>query len=236
MLERILKQLPGYLPDLGSLLTGPKTAIVGWVEDAQGDLARPLIFVGLAIAIGFVLQLPQLGKEQEFVAHAASMGLFKVVALVVFAAIIHLLFRAVGGRASFTATFSAYLYLASPLYLALVLIDLASQGVVRAHDPTLVAAIRLDPMYFTSHPELGCQFSTDAPELALAYGLLLYARLFLMLGWFTACWGAFRRLQGVSRWRSSAAGIAAAVCFVFYARALEFVLLGMFGLARPELM
>ena len=43
ILERILKQLPSFLPDLGKLLTGPKRAIVPWVEEAKGDLARPLV-------------------------------------------------------------------------------------------------------------------------------------------------------------------------------------------------
>ena len=93
ILERILKQLPSFLPDLGRLVTGPKRAIVAWVEEAKGDLSRPLVFVGLAIGIGFVLQLPLLGKEHEFMATAASMGLFKLVALLAYATIIHLLFR-----------------------------------------------------------------------------------------------------------------------------------------------
>jgi Yip1 domain len=236
ILERILKQLPSFLPDLGRLLTGPKRAIVGWVDEAKGDLSRPLVFVGVAIGIGFVLQLPLLGKEHEFMATAASMGLFKLVALLAFATIIHLLFRIVGGRAAFTSTFAAYLYLASPLYMALVLLDLGSQGVVRAFDPTLVAAARVDPLYFVSHPERAREFAAAAPQLALAYSLLMYAKLFIVLGWFTACWGAFRQLHGVKRWRSSVAGLAAALAFVVYTQALEFVLLGMFGVRAPPLM
>ena len=236
ILERILKQLPSFLPDLGRLLTGPKRAIVGWVEEAKGDLYRPLVFVGLAIGIGFVLQLPLLGKEHEFMATAASMGLFKLVALLAFATIIHLLFRIVGGRAAFSSSFAAYLYLASPLYMALVLLDLASQGVVRAVDPTLATATRVDPWYFVSHPERAREFAAAAPQLALAYGLLTYAKLLVVLGWFIACWGAFRELHGVKRWRSSLAGITAAPAFALYTQALEFVLLGMFGVRAPPLM
>jgi hypothetical protein len=236
ILERILKQLPSFLPDLGRLLTGPKRAIVGWVEEAKGDLSRALVFVGVAIGIGFVLQLPLLGKEHEFMATAASMGLFKLVALIAFATIIHLLFRIVGGRAPFSSSFAAYLYLASPLYMALVLLDLASQGVVRAFDPSLVAAARIDPLYFVSHPERAREFAAAAPRLALAYSLLTYAKLFCVLGWFIACWGAFRQLHGVKRWRSSVAGVAAAPAYALYAQALEFVLLGMFGVRAPPLM
>lgn len=236
ILERILKQLPSFLPDLGRLLTGPKRAIVAWVEEAKGDLSRPLVFVGVAIGVGFVLQLPLLKKEHEFMATAASMGLFKLVALLAFASIIHLLFRIVGGRAAFSSSFAAYLYLASPLYMALVLLDMASQGVVRAFDPTLAGATRIDPLYFVSHPERAREFAAAAPQLALAFGVLTYAKLFAVLGWFTACWGAFRQLHGVKRWRSGVAGAAAVPAFALYTQALEFLLLGMFGVRAPPLM
>jgi hypothetical protein len=145
LLERVLKQLPSYLPDLASLVTGPKTAILGWVEEAKGNLTRPLIFVAVSVAIGFLLQLPQLGKENDFATLVASMSVFKVLALVLFAAIIHLVFLAVGGRASFAATFSAYLYIVSPLYIVLVILETALLGVLRAYDPAAGAAARLDP-------------------------------------------------------------------------------------------
>jgi hypothetical protein len=55
LLERILKQLPGYLPDLVSLVNRPKTAMLRWVVEAAGDLTRPLTFVGVSVAIGFLL-------------------------------------------------------------------------------------------------------------------------------------------------------------------------------------
>lgn len=236
LLEPVLKQLPSYLPHMGGLLLSPKTTIVHWVKEAKGDLSRPLIFVGLTIAIGFVLQLPQLGKGQEFMVHAASMGLFKIVALAIFAAIIHFLFRMVGGNASFTATFSAYLYLASPLYLAGLLIELASMGVLRAYDPALVLEARTDPFYFLAHPDVKRQFSADSPILAFVYELLKNGNIFLILAWFIACWGAFRQLHNVGRWRSSAVGIAVAISFVFYMLAMYFVLVGMVNLPRPPLL
>ena len=106
LLEGVLRQLPGYLPDLASLVTGPKTAILRWIGETTGDLTRPLTFVSVSVAIGFLLQLPQLGKEDDFITLVASMAVFKVLALMLFAAIIHLAFLAAGGRTSFVATFS----------------------------------------------------------------------------------------------------------------------------------
>lgn len=236
LLDRVLRALPRYLPEMGRLLVAPKTAIVQWVEAARGDLTHALVFVGLTVAIGFVLQIPRLAKDQDFLAHAASMGAFKLVALVAAAAIIHGLFRLLRGRADFAATFSAYLYLVSPLYLALLLVHLAGEGIVRAFDPALVEATRLDPLYFASRPDEASRFVATAPGLAWAYGALTWGRLLVMVGWFVACWGAFRVLHGVGRWRSLAAGLAAGVAIVLCFSALEYLLLGMFGVRMPPLM
>lgn len=236
LLDRVLRALPRYLPELGRLLVGPKTAIVQWVEAARGDLTHALVFVGLTVAIGFVLQIPRLARDQDFLSHAASMGAFKLVALVAAAAIIHGLFRLLRGRAAFAATFAAYLCLASPLYLALLLVHLAGEGIVRAYDPALIDATRIDPLYFANHPDEARRFLATAPGLAWAYGALVWLRLLVMAGWFVACWGAFRVLHGVGRWRSLAAGVASAVAILLCLSALDYLLLGMFGVRMPPLM
>jgi len=235
LLERVLKQLPSYLPDLVSLVTGPKAAILRWIGETTGDLTRPLIFVAVSVAIGFLLQLPQLGKEHDFTTLVASMAVFKVLALVLFAGIIHVLFLATGGRASFAATFSAYLYIVSPLYLVLVILETATLGVLRAYDPAVGTAARLNPGQLLADPEQMRTFATAAPGLALAYGLLSYAAIILVLGWFIACWGALRHLHAVARWRSALAGIATLAAAVIFFSGLNYVLLGMFGTHTPPL-
>lgn len=224
-----------YLPDLVSLVSRPKTAILRWIGETTGDLRRPLIFVGVSVAIGFLLQLPQLGKEDGFATLVASMAVFKVLALVLFAGIIHLAFLTVGGRALFAATFSAYLYLVSPLYLALVIREIATLGILRAYDPAAGAAERLIPGHLFANPEQMQTFTTAAPGLALAYNLLGLAAVLLVFGWFIACWGALRHLHGVTRWRSTLAGLATlAAGFIFFS-GLNYVALGMFGTLAPPL-
>jgi hypothetical protein len=235
LLERVLKQLPGYLPDLASLVTAPKTAILRWVGEAAGDLTRPLIFVAVSVGIGFLLQLPQLGKEADFATLVASMAVFKVLALVLFAAIIHLLFRAAGGRASFAATFSAYLYIVSPLYLVLVILETATLGVLRAYDPVVGAAARIDPNYLFADEAQMQIFATAAPGLALAYSLLHVTMLIVGLGWFIACWGAFRQLHAVARWRSALVGLATFAAAIIFFSSMKYILFGMFSTAIPPL-
>jgi hypothetical protein len=231
----VLEQLSRYLPDLVSLVTGPKTAILRWTEPQKSDLRRPLVFVTVSVAIGFLLQLPQLGKEHDFATLVASMAVFKVLALVLFAGIIHLLFRAVGGRAKFAATFAAYLYIVSPLYLALVILETATLGVLRAYDPALGAAARLNPGQLVADAERMRMFVATAPGLAVAYELLSYSAVAVFLGWFVACWGALRQLHAVVRWRSVAAGIATLAAGAVFFPGLNYVLLGMFGTYVPPL-
>lgn len=235
LLERVLKQLPSYLPDLVSLVTGPKSAIRRWVEEAAGDLTRPLIFVSVSVAIGFLLQLPQLGKDADFATLVASMAVFKVIALLLFAGIIHLLFRLVKGRATFAATFSAYLYIVSPLYLVLVIVETATLGVLRAYDPVIGAAERLGPSQLFADSEQMRTFVAAAPGLALAYGWLIKVRLILFFGWFIACWGALTQIHAVARWRSAMAGIATFAAGTVFFPSMNYVMLGMFGTHIPPL-
>ena len=235
LLERILKQLPGYLPDLASLVTRPKTAMLRWVGEAGGDLTRPLTFVGVSVAIGFLLQLPQLGKEDVFTTLVASMAVFKVLALLMFAAIIQLVFRVAGRHASFSATFSAYLYIVSPLYIALVILEIARLGILRAYDPATAVAMHLDPDYLVANTERWRTFQAAAPGLAVAYIIVSLATIFVFLGWFVACWGAFRRLHGIARWRSALAGVVTLGAGVIFFSSLQYVLLGMFGARVPPL-
>lgn len=235
LLERILKQLPGYLPDLASLVTRPKTAILRWVGEAGGDLTKPLTFVGVSVAIGFLLQLPQLGKEDTFTTLVASMAVFKVLALVMFAGIIQLVFRIVGGHASFSATFSAYLYIVSPLYIAGVILEIARLGVLRVYDPAIAVTVRVDPDYLVANAERWRTFQAAAPGLAVVYVLLSLAWVFAVLGWFVACWGAFRQLHSIGRWRSTLAGVMTLVAGVMFFSGLQYIVLGMFGSRTPPL-
>lgn len=235
LLEPVLKLLPSYLPDLISLVSRPKTMIRRWTEDARGDLTPPLTFVAVSVALGFLLQLPQLGKEADVATLAAGMAVFKVLALVLFAAIIHVMFKMVGGRANFAVTFSAYLYVVSPLYLMLLITEIAALGILRAYNPAVSAAERLEPGQLMESAERMRAFAAATPALARAYSLLIPARALVGFGWLIACWGAFRQLHAVTRWRSTLVGFATLAAAAIFFPALNYVLLGMFGLPTPTL-
>jgi TIR domain/Yip1 domain len=236
VLGSALKNLPSYFPDMARLVTRPKTSILQWTRDPNGILSRALVFVALSVAIGFLFQLPQLTKEQAFSSIAAGMAMFKVLAIVSMAGFIHLSFLAVRGRATFVSTLSAYLYVCSPLYLALVVLETASIGVLRTYDPAVADAARLGgPASLYSSAEQVRLFSANAPGLSNTYAILVLAMLLITPAWFVACWGALRELHGVPRWRSIVVGVATLGAALAMMYGLNYVLVGMFGTNLPPL-
>src|SRR5438105_2708258 len=89
------------------------------------------------------------------------------------------------------------------------------------------------------NPALGRRSSrrpyAAAPKLALVYVVLNLATILAVLGWFVACWGAFRQLHSIARRRSALAGVLTLVAGVIFFSGLQYILLGMFGSRVPPL-
>jgi SEFIR domain/Yip1 domain len=227
-------RLTAYLLDFGRLCQGPKTAIVRLTGEAAGDLTRPLVMVAACVVLGFLLQLPQLRSAASFATFAGTVAI-KLIGIPMIAATIHLLFRRVGGRAGFASTFSAYLYLISPLYLVVVMMDTISLGVLRAYNPGAADEARVDPSRTIANAAWVEKFMTDAPGLAVTYWLLTSALTIIGIGWFIVCWGAFRELHGVTRWRSTLAGIGTLIAGLIFGLAMKLMVSNMFNSDLPPL-
>lgn len=234
-MKDLLQQLPSYLPDLVSLVTAPKTTIQRWIQEASGDLTHSIIFVSVSVAIGFLMQLPQIGRDADFSTLVAGVVVFKILALLLIAALIHFLFKVMRGTASFSVTLSAYLYIVSPLYLVLVILETATLGVLRAYDPAVSAAERLNPLHLFADVEQMNAFTAANPDLALSYSLLHLARIIVFFGWFIVCWGAFRHIHAVPRWCSILVGITTLAAGIIISQGLDFIVIGMFGTDMPPL-
>lgn len=233
--ERVLARLPAYLPDLAAMVAHPKRTIIARSSGADDDLRNALIFVALTVGLGFLLQAPTLPAEIDFIETAAAMAAYKVVAILLFSAVIHGLFRLVRGKAGFLRTLTAYIYMVSPLYLALVVLTLVSQGLLRAYDPELGLALRRNPLYFAENPEVFTTFQDQEPLLAGAVTVVNTAGNFATLVWFIVCLGAFRAIHDVTRRRSALAGVLIVIAWWPYAFAILFLAIGMFGRMAPPL-
>ena len=233
--ERVLAQLPSYVPELAAMVGGPKRTIAARSSGAPDDLERAIVFVGITVGIGFLLQAPTLPPETDFITAAAAMAAFKVIAILAFSGVVWGVYRAVGGRGDYLRTLTAYIYMVSPLYLALVVLSLMAQGLVRAHDPELGLTLRANPMHFMQHPDVFAAFQAEAPALALANSIVNFAGSLVLIGWFILCLGAFRALHGVSRRRSAIAGFLVIVLWWPFSAVILFLSIGMFGRFAPPL-
>jgi hypothetical protein len=233
--ERVFAQLPRYLPDLAAVIGSPKRAILARSGGAPDDLQRALVFVGITVGLGFLLQAPTLPPETDFITAAAGMAAFKVIAILLFSWVVWGVFRLLGGKGEYLATLSAYLYMVSPLYLALVVLSLIGQGLLRVYDHDLAVNLRANPLYFLEHPESLARFETEAPAIALATTIVNYTSSILLMAWFILCLGAFRMLHGVSRLRSGFAGSLISLLWWPYGAVILFLALGMFGRLAPPL-
>ncbi len=233
--ERVLTRLPAYLPDLAAMVAHPKRTIIARSSGADDDLRNALIFVALTVGLGFLLQAPTLPAEIDFIETAAAMAAFKVVAILLFSAIVHGLFRLLRGGATYLRTLTAYIYMVSPLYLALVVLSLIGQGLLRAYDPELGLEARRNPLYFVENPEAFTAFQDQEPLLAGAVTAVNTVGNLATLVWFIVCLGAFRAIHDVSRRRSALAGFLIILAWWPYAFIILFLAIGMFGRMAPPL-
>lgn len=233
--ERTFAQLPAYVPDLIALVGGPKRAIAARNDGDPDALHRALVFVGITVALGFILQAPAVGGHGDFLALAATMVAYKVVAILLFSAVVWAMFRLVGGRGDYLRTLIAYIYMVSPLYLVGVVLGLIATGFVRAHDAELGLRLRIEPMLFLQEPELLDAFAAAAPMLARGFQATNALALAVILAWFVACLGAYRALHGVSRGRSAVAGTLIALLLWPFTVLIAFLSLGIFGSLAPPL-
>ncbi|GAB4376004.1 MAG: hypothetical protein Kow00114_39460 [Kiloniellaceae bacterium] len=233
--ERVFTRLPAYLPDLAAVTVRPKTTIIAKSAGAPHELQDALVFVGLTVGIGFLLQAPTLPKDVDFFEAAAAMAAFKVIAILLFSAVVQGLFRLAGGSGGYLRTLTAYLYMVSPLYLALVVLSLIAQGLVRAYDPALGVLVRSNPFHFLQYPEALAAFQREAPALAHAMTAVNSLGNLATLAWFLVCLGAFRHIHGVTRRRSAVAAALIVIAWWPYAAAIFFLAIGMFGPVAPPL-
>jgi hypothetical protein len=166
---------------------------------------------------------------------AAAMAAFKVIAILLFSGGVWAAFRLLGGQGTYLRTLTAYIYMVSPLYLALVVLSLIGSGFLRAYDPALGLQLRADPMLFVHQPETFARFQADAPALAMAMTVVNYLTSAILIGWFVICLGAFRTVHGVARWHSAIAGFLIALLWWPFAGVILFLSVGIFGSLAPPL-
>lgn len=231
LIEIILKNLVGYIPVLASVVSTPKRSILKLIADENDKLSKALIFVGITLAIGFAFQAPFLRKEQDFTTIVGSMIAFKIFAMLTFPGFILLVFRMFGGKGNYENTLCAYLYLCCPLYLFCLVLDVTIFGIISAHDPELAYAWR----YVGISNQQIQEIINVSTLTGLSYLLLTLILVLSQFIWLVICWGIFRNIHQVSRFRSTIAFLITAVAWWEFGKLCLLIIKGLHGGKVPPI-
>jgi hypothetical protein len=191
-----------------------------------------LSFCGLTLAIGFVLQAPLAQSEQDFTSYAGSMLVLRIIAIVTFAGFVVLFFRLVGGKGDYQSTLCAGLYITSPIYLFLVVTNLIRLGILTRYDPEFAAIWRSGQPIGEEQLQA---FVQGALPLAIAASLLVLLQLLISIVWFWRCWGIYREIHAVSRFRSALVYLLTTALWYLYWISTLLILRGLNGGLLPPL-
>jgi hypothetical protein len=207
LLEKLIGLIPAFFNDLLPLISSPKRYIAEQLSQDEKLIERALLFFGMCFSIGWLLKVPfsradplvELGTDASFV-------LLNVIG---YGIVLYLAWRIVGGRGEKHKFFATTFYYAGVMQLLSSIVFLSMMGTIRATDPTFYKEM-LDATYagnFASFMMMRQERLAANPVIWVA--LAGYAG---MLTWVVAGWGAYRKLNQVSRLRSCVAGV---VFFIF---------------------
>ena len=196
LLQYIVTQLPKYLVDFGAVLARPKTFINGL--DTQTDLIfkRSLLFLTFSLIVVIVMTAPLLRPGQDLWMYVGARAVGAVLCAVLGALVLRTCWWLVGGRAPMRSFFVTYAYFFSVGLVCFTLVSLLSEGVLKVLDPDLYQQVLEARMGKKPMPNVAANAWG-----AISFAILLAGYLALV-AWTIIGWGAYRKLNGLSRARS----------------------------------
>ena len=190
--ETILHHLLRYLADFGSLVTGPKRFIAQKNTRAEDTFGESLIFLGISLGLGLFLTVSLNLFWGDFWLHTLLHIVTDLLFVSLCAIALRLAWRLVGGKASVRSFFVTYAYFAGTMIVIFYVISLLGEGVF------LVFAPDLHYPFFTEEIEVAFEQSS----IFIVAVIIIGGGMLLLFLWSILAWGAYRVLNGLSKWRS----------------------------------
>jgi hypothetical protein len=208
LIEYIITLLPQYFMDFGMVFAFPKTFIDAENIKIEQSFRRSLIFLALSLSIVVVMMAPLLGPGKDLWTYIGAHAVSVMLATVLGAVVLRVSWWLVGGRAPLRDFFVVYAYFFGVMFVTLTVALLLNMGVVKFFAPEIY------------HPLLDTLVNQKpVPEFVLAN---VWFRVWLLIGvvsyfwlfiWTIIGWGAYRKLNGLTRIRSCGAYLIAAFLF-----------------------
>jgi hypothetical protein len=184
--RRLTSQFPKYVDGIARLTASPKKFVSERNNYGEIELSDALLFLLISTFITQVIRAPYMFNKGGVLWTFVADGIFKLIYLMVASALLHLSFRAVGGRASYGRILVTSCYFFSWLMIFLHL--------------TILSVYSLRFLV----PVLGYRWTGD-----LGFAFFIISLLGILFWSFTA-WEAYRAIAEVSL------GKGAAAFFIFY--------------------
>ncbi len=196
ILKTSLKYIPTYLNDFLSLAGSPKEFISSRnTENIENNLANALVFLGITLCLIWLLQAPLIEKD-DFFARLASALVLLLLNVVLYSAAFRLSWSIVGGKASLKAFIITYAYFTSGLIFIITIFYMISSGITKVFSPDLFEIL------LTQNPQAILD-ANPFGDTGFVVGLCVFvAGLIIGTIWGCIGWGAFRQLNGLSKWHS----------------------------------
>jgi hypothetical protein len=196
LIEKILGYLPQYLADFGSLVSGPKRFIAQKNTVAEDTFVHSLLFLGISLVLVVLMTAPLLPPGEDLWAFLAMSAVTSLLAVSLYAVALRIAWRLVGGKATVRSFFVTYAYFFSVFTIVFTVVLLVGEGFFKVSAPELYrqvidAKLKKQPM-----PDLS---GSSVPLNSL---FILVGGWLLIGAWGFIAWGAYRQLNGLSKWRS----------------------------------
>jgi hypothetical protein len=203
LLEKILLYLPVYIPDLVRIVSGPKRFVAERNNGDEGELIKAFTFLGVSLAIFFILQADIPVRGRGFVLDLGIHGILYLLFVVFLSAVLRFSWKIVGGKAEYQGFLVTTSYLVGVLFIGLAIGALFFTGILAMFYPDAYSWF----IQFLKAPSIRDAYNPDPgisrSILVALMGFLSVAVLTLVWGF--VAWGAYRELNQLPRSRSCAA-------------------------------
>jgi hypothetical protein len=191
---KALTALPVYIGQVLSLLSGPKRFVLARDMESPQAESEAYTFLGVTIFLTLIAQVSMLPEQKDYLLTFASFAVMAAINLTLMSGALYLAWRLVGGTLGLRTFFTVSCYFSGISTLIFAAFTLLGGGVLRMLDPEGAAAVFNGGL--PSDP--GSAGYVDFSRIAAA-GLVA------VCAWIIVVWGAYRRLNNLSRTRSAIA-------------------------------
>lgn len=198
IIDAALVQIPRYFTDLLDVSMGPKRFVVRQCANETEPVNEAFTFLGITLLADLLLQLPLVPAKENLLLKLATFAVTGGLMLLATLAALRIAWMVVGGTANMKRLFVCTAYLLAPMLFIMVAFFLVGDVMFRIINPEGYQLLRINPF-------------AELPDSAIEKGGFFVCMVFLVLGlaagyaWFFVAWGAYRILNGVSRFRSAIA-------------------------------